>query len=255
MTRAAGTESGAQSGPAPVDISEKGRQGARTISLDRRLFVRFTAYGGCTDHRPVAEALQDSGLVGALYLDVSDPAGIGLAAVHEDPDYFVRDLRDLLNRPPFADLVRKETFDMFGRTYSIGYETDLEEVLFTRPIARITNPELRWAVWYPLRRAKSFATLDAGHQRQILAEHGSLGHRFGSAGLAHDIRLACHGLDRHDNDFVVGLVGANLHPLSAVVQAMRGTEQTSQYLDSLGPFFVGRSVWQGRGARANGEAA
>ena len=59
---------------------------------------------------------------------------------------------------------------------------------------------------------------------------------------AHDIRLACHGLDRSDNDFVVGLVGRELFPLSAVVQAMRKTQQTALYLDRLGPFFVGRKV-------------
>ena len=65
---------------------------------------------------------------------------------------------------------------------------------------------------------------------------------FGSADLAHDVRLACHGLDRDDNDFVIGLIGKELFPLSAVVQAMRRTQQTSLYLDRLGPFFVGRKV-------------
>jgi len=30
---------------------------------------------------------------------------------------------------------------------------------------------------------------------------------YGSADLAHDIRLACHGLDKGDSDFVVGLIG------------------------------------------------
>ena len=62
--------------------------------------------------------------------------------------------------------------------------------------------------------------------------------------FAHDIRLACHGLDRDDNDFVIGLIGKDLFPLSAVVQSMRKTQQTSLYLDRLGPFFVGRAVWQ-----------
>jgi chlorite dismutase len=60
----------------------------------------------------------------------------------------------------------------------------------------------------------------------------------------HDVRLACFGLDRDDNDFVIGLIGKELHPLSAVVQAMRNTQQTSRYLDRLGPFFVGRAIWQ-----------
>jgi chlorite dismutase len=70
---------------------------------------------------------------------------------------------------------------------------------------------------------------------------------FGAGDLAHDVRLACHGLDRDDNDFVIGLIGKALFPLSAVVQSMRATQQTSLYLDRLGPFFVGRAIWQFRG--------
>jgi len=43
---------------------------------------------------------------------------------------------------------------------------------------------------------------------------------------------------------VIGLIGRELHPLSHLVQAMRRTAQTSQYLASLGPFFVGHVLWQ-----------
>jgi hypothetical protein len=39
-------------------------------------------------------------------------------------------------------------------------------------------------------------------------------------------------------------VGKDLFPLSAVVQAMRKTQQTALYLEHLGPFFVGRVRWQ-----------
>jgi chlorite dismutase len=39
-------------------------------------------------------------------------------------------------------------------------------------------------------------------------------------------------------------VGRDLHPLSHLVQAMRRTAQTSQYIESLGPFFVGHVLWQ-----------
>ena len=73
----------------------------------------------------------------------------------------------------------------------------------------------------------------------ILAEHGTIGMSFGAGDYAHDIRLACHGLDKDDNDFVVGLIGKDLYPLSAIVQTMRKTQQTSLYLERLGPFFVG----------------
>ena len=49
----------------------------------------------------------------------------------------------------------------------------------------------------------------------ILAEHGAIGMSYGAGDYAHDIRLACHGLDKSDNDFVVGLIGKDLYPLSA----------------------------------------
>ena len=52
-------------------------------------------------------------------------------------------------------------------------------------------------------------------------------------------------MDRDDNDFVIGLIGKDLFPLSALVQSMRRTQQTALYLDRLGPFFIGRAVWHG----------
>lgn len=230
----------------PLDLAEKGRRKGEVISLDRRLFMKFTAFTGCPDPANVAKALAEDGVDGALYLDANDPQGIGIVAATEDPEYFVTTLRTLFNRGPFASLVHKPDFDMLGRTYSIGYEPDLEDTLLVKPRQKLSNPDARWAVWYPLQRAKNFQALPADHQRRILAEHGSLAKRYGAGGHAADIRLACHGLDVNDNDFIVGLLGPRLHPLSAVVQEMRKTEQTSQYLDSLGPFFVGRTAWQSR---------
>ena len=35
--------------PGPLDLAEKGRRGREEISLDRRLFMKFTAFGGCPD--------------------------------------------------------------------------------------------------------------------------------------------------------------------------------------------------------------
>ncbi len=232
--------------PGPLDLAEKGRRGREEISLDRRLFMKFTAFGGCPDPSAAAAALEASGIDAALYLDANDPQGIGVMAASEDPEHFVTRLRSVMNQAPFASLTHKSEFDMLGRSYSIGYESDLVETLITRPRERLLNRDWGWVVWYPLRRAKIFQTLPADQQRRILAEHGTLAKRYGLGGHAADIRLACHGLDKHDNDFIIGLLGPKLHPLSAIVQEMRKTEQTSQYLDSLGPFFVGKAVWQSR---------
>ena len=236
-----------------VDLSEKGMHKGRPISLDRRLFMKFTAFnaspggeraGVPPDLRSAASALGDAGVEGALYVDANDPTGIGVMAMAEDPEFFATTLRDTFNLPPFAGMNHKDEFDMLGRSYSIGYEPDLEDTLLVKPRSKVLNPSFAWAVWYPLQRSKSFYVLPRDKQRRVLAEHGSIGRRYGVAGLAADVRLACHGLDKHDNDFVIGLLGPNLFPLSAVVQEMRKTEQTSQYLDSLGPFFVGRTAWQ-----------
>ena len=232
-------------GPEAPDLSEKGgiRNGQPQRS-DQRLFMQLLAFGGCHDSRSLAEALARAGVTGVIYEDVNDPRGIAVLTFDQNPAFFVDRVRPLLNAAPFASLVQKPEYTMLGRTYAIGYEPDLVDVLLARPRRTVLNPAWRWAVWYPLRRSGRFAQLPADEQRVILAEHGTIGMSFGAADYTHDIRLACHGLDKDDNDFIVGLIGKELFPLSAVVQAMRKTQQTALYLERLGPFFVGRAVWQ-----------
>ena len=230
-----------------ADVAEHGRTAdGEAISLDRRLYMQLHAFGGATDTPALAAALDVAGVEGVLYEDVNDPSGVALLTLAEDPEDFVSGLRDFLTRAPFAALVPKPELTMLGRTYAVGHEQDLEETLVERPRRRVLDPELRWAIWYPLRRSGSFERLSRKEQDTILMEHGGVGMAFGRAGLGHDIRLACHGLDRDDNDFVVGLVGLELHPLSIIVQRMRKTRQTLLHLERLGPFFVGRVAWQSR---------
>ena len=228
-----------------TDISEKGRgaDGA-ALSFDRRLFMQFLAFGNCPDSAPLIAALEKAKVDGALYEDVNDAQGVALVTMSEDPEYFITEIRHLLNQPPFSNLTPKPEHTMLGRSYALGYEPDLEEALIKRPRRRIYDPSLQWAIWYPLRRAGTFEQLSAEEQRVILAEHGGIGRAFGRAGLGHDIRLACHGLDKNDNDFIVGLLGPKLYPLSMIVQRMRKTKQTSLHLEHLGPFFAGKVVWQ-----------
>ena len=153
-----------------------------------------------------------AGIDGVLYEDMNDPRGVALLTFSEDPAFFVDRVRPLLNQRPFAALTQKPEYTMVGRTYSIGYEPDLIDVLLHRPRRTVLNPDWRWSVWYPLRRSGRFAQLPPEEQRVILAEHGAIGMSFGAADLAHDVRLACHGLDKVDNDFVIGLIGKDLYP-------------------------------------------
>lgn len=236
-------------GHSAVDLREKGRKNGEEISLDRRLFMQFLAFGGATGAgatsvEKLTDALADLDADTVLYADVNDAHGIGLLTLSESPDFYIDTLRPLLQKAPFSDLTPKPEMTMMGRTYTIGYEPDLEEALITRPRRKVLNPDLRWVIWYPLRRSGSFEDLPDEEQRDALKEHGGIGMAFGRAGLATDIRLACQGLDKHDNDFVIGLLGSELFPLSKVVQTMRKTVQTKRHLDSLGPFFAGRVIWQ-----------
>lgn len=223
-----------------VDVRERGA----SQHSDRRLFVQLQAFGGCLDAKPLVRALEGTGLDAVLYQDVNDPRGVGILGMYEDPAFFAGPFRELLNTGAFGDLLLKPELTMFGRTYASGFETELEDWLLQRPRRTVLNPSWPWGIWYPLRRNGAFARLTPQEQGGVIREHSVLGRAYGEADLAHDVRLACHGLDVHDNDFVIGLCGRELHPLSHLVQAMRKTAQTSLYLQTLGPFFVGHAIWQ-----------
>lgn len=235
--------------PETIDIREIARTAnGEIIASDRRLYMQMMAFGDVESREALIEALDAAGIPGVLYADLNDPNGVGLVTYSEDPNDFIDKFHSFLRRSPFSELTPKPEHTLFGRTYAVGYEPDLVDALIERPLRRLHDPQLAWAIWYPLRRSGSFEQLSAQEQNVILQEHGGIGRAFGRAGLGHDIRLACHGLDKNDNDFVVGLVGPELMPLSAIVQRMRKTKQTSLHLERLGPFFVGKVIWQGKGA-------
>ncbi len=229
----------------PPDLAEKGGpiEGVPQTS-DRRLFMQLQAFGGVTDPAPLAKMLADAGIEGVLYQELSDPRGVALLTYSEDESHFINTVGPLLRSGPFGELTQKSEYAMFGRTYSIGYERNLEHWLLKKPIENVHDESKDWAVWYPLRRKGEFQTLPEDEQKSILREHGTIGMQFGQSGLANDVRLACHGLDKNDNDFVIGLVGGKLHPLSALVERMRKTRQTSTLMEKMGPFFVGKVIWR-----------
>jgi chlorite dismutase len=226
-----------------IDLSEKGRSAdGKPTSLNRRLFMQFMAFQ--TERiDELIEQLKSASAQCVIYQDANDPFGYGMMAYCEDPAYLVETLHPIFRSDDLL-LEFKEEFTMLGRTYSIGYENDLEDVLLTRPAKRVCDPETPWAVYYPVRRSGMFERQSREDQRKMLMEHGGIGHAYGKAGYATDIRLAGHGLNENDNDFIIGLLGKELFPLSALVQHMRRTRQTSEFIESMGPFFVGRAIWQ-----------
>ncbi len=206
--------------------------------------MQLQVYSGCQDLEDVVATIESSGIEAVVYQDLNHPQGIGLLTMHEDPATFVTIVRPLLNQEPFSSLTLRSEFTMLGRSYASGYEPNLEEWLLQRPRRTVLNPEWPWCVWYPLRRTGAFNAQPEKVQKSILREHGGIGRLYGQQDLAHDVRLACHGLDTNDNEFVIGLVGRDLHPLSHLIQRMRRTRQTSEFMQQMGPFFVGRAYWQ-----------
>ena len=246
MTQETHTAHPAASAPAELlDIQERGalKNGEPQVT-NRRLYIQLQVFTHCLQPQTLTKALEMSNVESVLYLDVNDPKGVGILFLSEEASDFTGPIRDLLTKEPFASLVPKPEFTMMGRTYSAGREPDLEDWLLYKPRRNALNPNWPWAVWYPLHRKPEFELLSREEQGKILYEHAKIGIAYGVAEHAHDIRLACYGLDKNDNEFVLGLVGKDLYPLSRVVQDMRKTQQTAKYMQSLGPFFIGKAVWQ-----------
>jgi chlorite dismutase len=250
-------EHGEGPGLPEVDVREYGgkRNGERQV-LDRRLFMQLLVFDlppdrdlpGMSDvQRQLAERVARAELPAVIYADANAPAGLALLTWSEDPALFVDRVRPLFHEGLLRCLVQRPGWAMLGRTYGLGHEPDLEHGLLRRPVEYVLRAGWDWAVWYPLRRSGTFEQLDKHEQAIVLREHAAIGMAYGRADLAHDIRLACHGLDARDNEFVIGLVGKELHPLSHVVQTMRRTRQTSEFIAQMGPFFVGRAIFRNGG--------
>lgn len=244
------TSGGAPSAPglAEIELREMGgKKDGERQALDRRIFFQlfvFDVAQGATKatRDSLASAFREKRVPFVLYQDATSPTAIGILVWSEDPAHFVDVVLPLLDR---AELIQRREYTMLGRTYAIGHEPDLEHAILHRSIEYVQKPGYDWHVWYPLRRHGSFEMLDGHTQSTILREHASIGMAYGRGGHAHDVRLACHGLDANDNEFVIGLVGKELHPLSHIVQTMRHTKQTSEYIAKMGPFFVGRVMARG----------
>jgi chlorite dismutase len=199
------------------------------------------------DRPAVVEDLRAAGAAAVAYADLNDPRGIGILLWDENPLRLSAKADFVHALPSLRHAALRPEFTMLGRSYAFGREEDVEYWLLRRPVEVATWPDRPWAVWYPLRRKPSFYRLPKDEQADMLREHGLIGHNFGSAGYATDIRLECFGMDAADNEFVLGLLSVRLDWLSRLVKEMRATRQTGEYMDHLGPFFVGHTLYQHAG--------
>ena len=214
-----------------------------------QLLVFDTPVGTAPDElarKDGGEYLREKKIGGVVYADAMSPRGIGLLTWSEDPAHFVRSAFVLSSRPrPCPRVELRPGYAMIGRTYATGHEPDLEFVLLRRAIGNVLESSYDWHVWYPLRRTGEFARIEPIEQSHILREHAALGMAYGQAELAHDVRLACHGLDAEDNEFVNRSRGSGAAPpVASHFQAMRKTRQTSQFIAKMGPFFIGHVAYR-----------
>ena len=113
------------------DFREKGRdQEGKLMTSDRRLFMQLQCFTQCKLHpSDYYKALKAAKFASVLYQDFNDPFGLGLLSFHENPEFFTKEVPDFFRQGVFSQLKHKPHFTMTGRSYSIGYENNLDYVL------------------------------------------------------------------------------------------------------------------------------
>jgi Chlorite dismutase len=225
----------------PPQLLEKGHGGQ---SMDRRMYFQLRVLdvlvGSDVEEAQNRLIAQLHGFEYVLYRDASLSSAFGLLVWSENPDFFAIDLNNIIER--LKVFVPREGFTMTGRTYANGHERDLEDFLLKKPVRNILGPDAEWGVWYPMRRKGEFYMETGGSQCGMLLHHAAIGKSYADVNAASDVRLKCYGIDRDDNEFVIGIIGKTLFPLSKIVEDLRKTEHTSRYMKTLGPFFIGKRI-------------
>ena len=234
-----------------LDLNEHGLDpDDRPQTSDSDLFMQLLVLEAAPDRKigrctsSLLQVLKRKRIPAVAYESLNRPDCVGLLSWNEDPTQFLSRLRPVLAKREGHGLRALPQFSMVGRTYSTGREDDLEDWLRHRPVRAVLDRDWPWAVWYPLRRSGTFERLDEPTRTQVYQDHARVGSDYAEAGLVRDIHLRCVGLDENDNDLLVGLIGRDLRPLSQLVQSMRVTRHTSEFVTRMGPFFVGRAVWR-----------
>jgi hypothetical protein len=188
-----------------IDVREWGgkRDGERQV-LDRRTFFQLMAFDVVHGQtlagiQALASMLSEQRIASVLYQEASAPMTIALLTWSEDPAHFVERVLPIVDRP---ELVQRREYTMLGRTYSLGHEPDLEHACSAAPWSTASTQAGTGTSGIRSGASGAFEKLEKHDQGIILKEHAMIGMAYGKKGLAHDVRLACHGLDAGDNEFV-----------------------------------------------------
>ncbi|EEQ99324.1 hypothetical protein Pmar_PMAR027986 [Perkinsus marinus ATCC 50983] len=227
-------------------LYEKGANGQK---MDKRLYCQLYVLD-CINAAKLPEAreklqleLVRRNIPSVIYDDVNSPKTIGLLTWSEDPKHFPTVVNPVLQLEGIGDVLEpRQGWTMLGKTYSSGHEADLEDILLRKVIRTVSMKGAEYAVWYPMRREGKFYKEKPEDQCRRLLEHAAIGRAYGKAGVW-DVRLNCYGFDADDNEFIIGLMNKDLHPLSKIVEDMRKTAHSSFFMKSFGPFFVGQRVF------------
>ncbi len=208
---------------------------------DNTLFVQLQVF----DIEPAAgpralvsalsRRLREKRIDGVIYGDANDHRGLGLLTWASDPAAILENVHALLGGKRFSALTPRPGWVMFGRVSGESADAVPEVVL---------HAEQRWATWYPTRNKPEWGTLDKAKKTAAQKEHGAVAKKFIDNDKVSYVRLSCNGLDPEDNDHIFGLTATSLEDISLLQEAMRGTSQIANYVDKIGPVFVGRKVWQ-----------
>ena len=127
-----------------LDIRERGNdKDGQPISLDRRLFMQLLGFECASARHPtdaanaLGTALAAAGVGAVIYEDVNLPRGLALLTFSENPEDFVSKVRPCVVAQPA--LTSRPELSMLGRSYSTGYERDLEYWLLRRPRETVLN--------------------------------------------------------------------------------------------------------------------
>ena len=126
-----------------VDLNERGsdKSGA-PVTMNRRLFMQLLGFE-CDDPAELVPqlgaALREQNVPSVVYEDVNHPRGLALLSFSEEPLDFASRVRPLVGGPRFRGLRPRPELSMLGRTYSTGFEQDLEFWLLQRPQKTVLN--------------------------------------------------------------------------------------------------------------------